>query len=362
MAWMESRDGIRGKTYKVVWRDALNRRQSKTFGRYRDALSFKQTIEHDLEAGDFVNPNLGKEPLASFWDHYWRTSAPTSPNTKALYEGTFKRHIEPHLGSTRLNAFTKTTIKTFYADLREAGVGDSTLAVVHRLVHRVFAVAVEEDRLKRNPAEGCAPRRMAPRPEKVYLSAPELLSLTMAVPDRYRALVLFMGRTGVRIGEASALRLRNLHLDKGYAHITEAATEVRGERIVGQTKNRKERQVVVTPLLAKELEKHLERYTHGDPDELVFTAGNGGAIRQSNFRNRVFDKAAAIIGKPGLTPHSLRHTAVVLSIAAGAHPKQIQEMCGHSSIRVTLDEYGHLFESLQEELGAKVDALFQKLA
>jgi integrase len=43
--------------------------------------------------------------------------------------------------------------------------------------------------------------------------------------------------------------------------------------------------------------------------------------------------------------HDLRHTAVAFAIT-GAHPKQIQEMVGYSSITVTLDVYGHLFQSL----------------
>ena len=30
-------------------------------------------------------------------------------------------------------------------------------------------------------------------------------------------------------------------------------------------------------------------------------------------------------------------------VAAGAHPKYLQAQMGHSSIRVTLDLYGHLF-------------------
>jgi len=44
-------------------------------------------------------------------------------------------------------------------------------------------------------------------------------------------------------------------------------------------------------------------------------------------------------------------------IAAGGHPKQIQAQLGHSSITVTLDRYGHLFDSLAESLAARVEAL-----
>ena len=39
-------------------------------------------------------------------------------------------------------------------------------------------------------------------------------------------------------------------------------------------------------------------------------------------------------------------------IAANVHPKVIQSRLGHSSIRVTLDTYGHLLPSLDKEVAA----------
>jgi Phage integrase family len=60
-----------------------------------------------------------------------------------------------------------------------------------------------------------------------------------------------------------------------------------------------------------------------------------------------------------LTPHGLRHTAVALAIATGAHPKQIQELCRHRSITTTLNEYGGLFESLHEGLAERLEATIQ---
>jgi integrase len=42
-------------------------------------------------------------------------------------------------------------------------------------------------------------------------------------------------------------------------------------------------------------------------------------------------------------------------------PKQIQEMLGHSSIVVTMDVYGHLFDVLHEELADRHDAAIRLL-
>lgn len=59
----------------------------------------------------------------------------------------------------------------------------------------------------------------------------------------------------------------------------------------------------------------------------------------------------------GLEPlriHDLRHTAVAIAVKAGGHPKEIQAMCGHSSITITVDRYGHVFESAASELAGLV--------
>src|SRR5882757_8734505 len=54
---------------------------------------------------------------------------------------------------------------------------------------------------------------------------------------------------------------------------------------------------------------------------------------------------------------TLRHTAASLAIQAGAHIKSLQNMLGHASASLTLDRYGHLYESDVEAVGVAVNAL-----
>lgn len=54
--------------------------------------------------------------------------------------------------------------------------------------------------------------------------------------------------------------------------------------------------------------------------------------------------------------HDLRHTAVALAIAEGAHPEAIQARMGHASVQMTLDRYGHLFPELDETIAERLDA------
>ena len=86
----------------------------------------------------------------------------------------------------------------------------------------------------------------------------------------------------------------------------------------------------------------------------MFTAPNGGPLRNTNFRSRVFAPAAASVGLAGLTPHDLRHTAASLAVAAGANVKAVQRMLGHASASMTLDVYAGLF-------GDDLDAVANRL-
>lgn len=59
--------------------------------------------------------------------------------------------------------------------------------------------------------------------------------------------------------------------------------------------------------------------------------------------------------------HDLRHTYAALMVAAGAHPKYLQAQMRHSSIRVTLDLYGHLYPDANRSVLAELDRLVEQV-
>ena len=62
-------------------------------------------------------------------------------------------------------------------------------------------------------------------------------------------------------------------------------------------------------------------------------------------------------GLPQIRFHDLRHTHASLLLAAGVHPKVVQERLEHSTITITLDLYSHVAPGKQEDAAAKVGAL-----
>ena len=106
-----------------------------------------------------------------------------------------------------------------------------------------------------------------------------------------------------------------------------------------------------------ELSEHLARRGRPSADQLMFLAPDGGPLRASNFRQRVWAPALRAAGLPALHFHHLRHSAVALMIETGAHIETIKRRCGHSSIRVTSDVYGSLLPSVDEEVASDLDDL-----
>jgi integrase len=93
----------------------------------------------------------------------------------------------------------------------------------------------------------------------------------------------------------------------------------------------------------EQLAAYLAERPHG-PDDLVFTAPQGGPLREQKLVAGFFKPAAVAAELPRrLRFHDLRHTCASLLIAQGASVKAIQAQLGHASATVTLDRYGHLF-------------------
>ena len=60
----------------------------------------------------------------------------------------------------------------------------------------------------------------------------------------------------------------------------------------------------------------------------------------------------------GVTFHHLRHSAVGFLIDSGAHVAVIQKRMGHSSIRTTLDVYGHVLPDTDHAATDHLERLF----
>jgi integrase len=93
--------------------------------------------------------------------------------------------------------------------------------------------------------------------------------------------------------------------------------------------------------------------THHKDDLLVQACAANGHDVVSKHRRRSPPRPLAI-GRSGLHPPELRHTAASLAIASGADVKVVEQMLGHASAARTLDQYGHLFGDRLDEVADRM--------
>jgi integrase len=354
VAWIQKRTLKRGgQSYRVYWRDPAGNVHAKTFGRERPAQAFAREVESRKDQGLYVDPAAGRVTVGEFFEHFLATASNLRPSTRAWYETLGRLYIVPGLGERPLNAVARADVATFLAGLDR---GAATVASVRRILHRMFEVAVQEDRIGRNPAHGLKVASAPPRAPR-FLTEHEVARIAAETPDKFRALVFFLAYTGLRIGEATALRVRNVDLALGIVRVVESSPEVAGVKLEAQpTKTSRARAVVIGPRMVDVLRAHLTTFgTALDPASLVFTAPEGGPIRQNTFRRRVFQPAAARAGiEPAPTVHDLRHTAASLMARGGWSMREAGEQLGHSHATMTA-HYTHLYADDREARVRRLD-------
>jgi integrase len=355
VAFIEKREGKRGRSWRVRIRDPYTGElHSETFQTRREAEDWLHDRESARRAGQWRDPDAGKVAFASLVDSFIASAADLAPATLALYRTMQRRYIAPAIGRRAVGAIRPQDVREWTAAMAGQGIGAPTIQTARRLLTRVLAQAVADGIIPTNPA-AFAPAPRTARKALHVLSPGEVHRIADSIDPRYRAMVLTMAYCGLRFGEAAALRRTDLDLQRGRLTVARALAEVQGHVTEGQTKTGRVRTVTMPRTVTEALEAHLGR----NPGELVFTAPDGGFIRRTNWRRRVWAPALAKARVSGVRPHDLRHFGAAAAIAAGAHPRAIMERLGHSSITTTMNIYGGLFPSLDEELAARLDEMAQ---
>ncbi len=342
------------KRWKAAFRAVSNGRPvvtSRTFDRRGDAVAFVAQNRVNARRGEAtIDVMKSRKTVAEAWDHLVKTWR-KKPSTLARYTSDWKVHIEPALGSRRLVKVQRAELEAFYTDLEQRTTLE-TRRKVQQIVHKIFAVAVQNEWLIRNPAHGIEMPQAAPEREPHALTEAEVEQLAGEVPARYRAFVWMLAETGARPGEVIALRVKNLN---GSVRIVEATAEMGGRRITGSPKTKGSiRNVPISPRLRDAIRDH---YNAGfanrfDPESYVFTGERGAQISQANLRKRVLQPAARRVGIEGFVTYDLRHTAISLWLMRGLTPWEVAKMVGHVNLKMIEQRYGHLYE---HELQKKID-------
>lgn len=222
----------------------------------------------------------------------------------------------------------------------------------HGLLSSMLSTLEETGHVKKNLAKGLDLPKDPPKESREIFTRDEWRRFYEAMQDDYKLFSAFLLLTGARIGEATAVRVKDFDFTAQSVRIAQAWKKAEKGVVLGVPKTRRS---VRTILLGPEIENFRTLCMGKRPDDLVFTAPQGGQIFAHRFRDRQWRTALERAGlMKDLTPHCLRHTFASWALMAGVAPQVVQMRLGHESLQTTSTVYAHL---LLEEQAAAVKAI-----
>lgn len=315
----------RGGRYVVVW--VHRGKQHKSF---HATLAEAREAKGQRNSGDRAPVTRQRfEDYALAWlDTYpGRTSRGLSDSTRAAYRDSIERLAIPHFGRCKLADVDPPKIRDFIAKLEASGQSAGSIRKHFAPLRAMLATAYEDGAIRSNPAQvrvvvrDGRQRRRPPTPTREQF--PRLVA---ALPERWQLLVVFIGSTGVRIGEALGLEAGDLHLDGATPFV--AVERQAGRGVTSALKTEASRREVPIPRpLADALAEHVTEHVH----TVVFCTLDG---RHLLYRNvlRTLHKALDDAGlrEPGFGFHALRRMAASFFEAAARTDSQIAAVLGHA--------------------------------
>ncbi len=345
--------------WQARYRNALGERLTAptTFATKGDAQRWLSGAETDMQRGDFHDPRLAEIVFADWSQQWLATKRPhLAPSTNDLYSYLLRHHISPTFDRTPVGQITPLGVQSWLAKLHETDLSPNTVAKAYRLLKGILDGAVDTGVIQRSPCtlKGAGTERHA---EMRVVTPAQVEKLAEAVGPRWGALVLTAAYSGLRWGELAALRPGDIDLEAGTISVVRKLSEVNGKLTFSSPKTAAGRRVVGIPgFVVAAIERHLDDLELDDADTLVFATTDGGPLRRSNFRRRVWEPATVEVGLAGLRFHDLRHTAATLAAASGASLKALMSRIGHASAAAAL-RYQHVVDGQDAEIVRHLEAV-----
>jgi integrase len=354
---------------RVTDADGVSKRMSVLGRTAEEARRKTVDLRRRLEDGQPVRD--AKETTGSFaqrWIESTLAASDRKPATKSLYATLARKHIiDGALGRVALDRLRLSHVDAFVVELRGKGLAESTVRSVYTVLRAVLDGAVRDGALGRNPA-ALVKRPKVTTKEAAHLGTSDVKALVEAMSgSRYQSLVELLVSTGLRRGEALALRWTDIDQDRNVIRVRGTLGRIDGELVVSEPKTAKSKRIVpmspaVTTLLRRSrVHQQQERLRAGSQwtaSGFVFTTDLGEPCDPRNALRAV--KAAA--KRAGLDPavglHTLRHSAATVMLTNGVPIKVVSDVLGHSSIAITGDVYGHVTEDVAREALAALSTAF----
>lgn len=315
------------------------------------------------QSDGFRDPTF--EELASLWLENYKTTV--KPSTFENVRSKVEKMTEEHFKELKLKKITVAYCQRVVIELSKSYVLYNHYLSV---VNRIFKYAVLMDILDSNPFDKVIkPKSRQTQRKGNFLTKEELKEFLKLAQNTtlsyFFPLVHLMSYTGLRQGEALALKWSDIDFENKKITVNKTAARIKEKQTLQTPKTKNSKRVIsidpATVSILKSWKKdqikiYFKNGKHFEGDEnFIFTNQRGEWVHIHNFI-RYFKRFIADHKLKQITPHGLRHTHASLLFSAGVEPKNISDRLGHSTVQITLDLYTHITE---EQRTDTVDKLLE---
>lgn len=315
---------------------------------------------------------------------------------RGIKDSTFKNYIYmyelfvmPVFGKNKISMVKKSDIRRFYNSLADGKILKiATIDNVHNVLHQVFQVAVDDDIIRANPTDGMLKELKLShgfeREKKNALTVEQQkLFFDYLLNDQknhqWYPIFYIMANTGMRVGEITGLRWRDVDLEEGIISINHTLVyynhrDEKGCYFSINTPKTKagEREIPMTEgvkkafIMEKEYQMNagIESVSNIDGyDDFIFINRYGVVQNQGNLNkaikrimrdcnDEILEKYGAD-SNPVLLPHFschiLRHTFATRLCESGINLKVIQSVLGHADVSTTMNIYVDVTNAMKKK-------------
>ena len=358
-------DPITGKERRTTRRGFKTMKEAKQAERNL-LLDVEENGLPSNQSDGFQDPTFGE--LAFLWLENYRTTV--KPSTFENVRSKVEKMTEEHFDGLKLKKITVAYCQRVVIELSKNYVLYNHYLSV---INRIFKYAVLMDILDSNPFDKVIkPKSRQTQRKGNFLTKEELKELLKlaqtATLSYFFPLVHLMSYTGLRQGEALALKWSDIDFENKKITVDKTATRIKEKQTLQTPKTKNSKRVIsidpTTLLILKSWKKdqikiYFKNGKHFEGDEnFIFTNQRAEWVHIHNFI-RYFKRFIADHKLKQITPHGLRHTHASLLFSAGVEPKSISDRLGHSTVQITLDLYTHITE---EQRTDTVDKLLEYMA
>lgn len=360
MAWVDERAGSRGARFTGMYRDPEGtKRSAGTFNSRREALRSANRQEQRVLAGSWHDASQGEVTFHDYVEREWLPHKHLEVTTRSSYVSYLNKQFYPAFGTKKLNKISPSVIQDWVTTAHDEGLSPRSIKKYHVFLSSIFRRAVRDRILVYNPCDHTELPKVIARKSRT-LTPEEFERLVAAVPPQYRLMLDTFIETGMRWGEAIALRPRHINFLRRTVSVEETIVETSkansptGERFIFKPypKNNEPRTFGVRQAWLDSVAAHIRAESIGRGD-LIFTTKVGTPISRNSFRTHVWLPAVAASGVDfAVRVHDLRHAHASWLLAGGSDLKSVMDRMGHHQIQTTQKYLHALPDADQKNLDA----------